>query len=303
MFLKNFFYYSRKERRGIFLLLLLLAVAISIQSILSYTDSRQQDQTLADSAWLASYASFCTSLHEQAPEYRDHQPPSSPRARQKPDYFTFDPNRADSAEFARMGLSSFVIRNIMRYREKGGKFKDTDALSRIYGLSSKEFAALRPYIQIQTELQQSPQKNLPPQKDSLYPTLKYPAGTVIDLNAADTNSLKMIPGIGSFTAQRILNFRNRLGGFHSLLQLREIRQFPDSLLKWFRIETPPRRTLQINHWSIERLASHPYLNFYQARVIVEYRRKHGPLQSLKPLSLYEEFMPSELERLEPYVQF
>lgn len=308
MFLKNFFYYSRKERRGIFLLLVLLALAFFVQNRLLYLEERQQDHALeTDSLWLASYAAFCESLqHEEQPVTR-HSPPT-PRKLRKPEYAVFDPNRADSSEFIRMGLSPFVVRNILRYRAKGGTFKEKESFARIYGLSRNEFEAIRPYLQIEA----APSKKQPfptsatdtstARKNSHKPP-KYPAGTLLDLNTADTASLKRIPGIGPFRARCILDYRNRTGGFYDVSQLREIPNFPDSLMKWFRIETPPERVLRINRMSAERLASHPYLNFYQARVIVAHRRKHGHLHSLKPLSLYEEFKPADFERLAPYVRF
>jgi hypothetical protein len=61
--------------------------------------------------------------------------------------------------------------------------------------------------------------------------------------------------------------------------------------------------ININQAGINRLRNHPYLNFYQAKVIVEHRRKHGDIRSLKQLSLYEEFTETDLARLSPYVCF
>jgi DNA uptake protein ComE-like DNA-binding protein len=52
---------------------------------------------------------------------------------------------------------------------------------------------------------------------------------------------------------------------------------------------------------MERMMRHPYINYYQAKVIIEYRKKKGILKSLKQLSLYEEFTPIDLERIEPYI--
>ena len=61
--------------------------------------------------------------------------------------------------------------------------------------------------------------------------------------------------------------------------------------------------MNLNKSSIERLKSHPYMNFYQAKVIVEYRKKKGKLSSLKQLALYDEFTAKDLEKLTPYVCF
>lgn len=132
---------------------------------------------------------------------------------------------------------------------------------------------------------------------------KYAPGTTVDLNRADTTELKKIPGIGSGIARLISNYRRQLGGFYRVEQLGEIGLDHHQLAAWFRIDTTALQRLDVNHTSIEQLRRHPYLNFYQAKAIVEYRRKHGPLKSLKPLALYEEFTPDDLERLSHYLSF
>ena len=104
---------------------------------------------------------------------------------------------------------------------------------------------------------------------------KYPEGTLVDVNSADTAELKKIPGIGSGIAGGIVRYRERLGGFYALSQLEEVKHVTPELLKWFKLETPSVRKLDINRMSLDRLRSHPYVNFYQARVIVEHRRKKG----------------------------
>ena len=131
----------------------------------------------------------------------------------------------------------------------------------------------------------------------------YPEGTLVDVNIADTAELKKIPGIGSGIAKAIVAYRNRLGGFYSLSQLEEIEYVTPELLKWFKLEGGAIRKLDINRWGLDKLRSHPYLNFYQAKVIIEHRRKRGEIKSLSQLSLYEEFTEKDLIRLSAYVSF
>ena len=75
------------------------------------------------------------------------------------------------------------------------------------------------------------------------------------------------------------------------------------LTDWFRVDTTAIRRIPVNRTSVDRLRRHPYLNFYQAKALVEYRRKHGPLKSLKPFVLYEEFTREDLERINHYLSF
>ena len=132
---------------------------------------------------------------------------------------------------------------------------------------------------------------------------KYEPGTLVNLNKADTTELKKIPGIGSGIARMIVNYRNRLGGFYKVEQLREINLDASQLLSWFSIDEADIQKIPVNKSSVDRLRNHPYINFYQAKAIVEYRRKHGNLQSLKPLVLYEEFKETDLERIAHYLSF
>ena len=115
--------------------------------------------------------------------------------------------------------------------------------------------------------------------------------------------MKKIPGIGSGIAKAIVSYRNRLGGFYSLEQLSEIEYITPALTEWFKLEDPKVRPLKINDASLEALWAHPYLNFYQARTIVDHRRKKGKIKSLSQLSLYEEFTEKDLERLSAYMTF
>ena len=132
---------------------------------------------------------------------------------------------------------------------------------------------------------------------------KYEPGTLVNLNKADTTELKKIPGIGSGIARMIVNYRNRLGGFYKVEQLREINLDASELISWFSIDETDIQKIPVNKSSVDRLRTHPYINFYQAKAMVEHRRKHGNLQSLKPLVLYEEFKETDLERIAHYLSF
>ena len=132
---------------------------------------------------------------------------------------------------------------------------------------------------------------------------KYEAGTLVDFNRADTTALKKIPGIGSAIARMIVNYRNQLGGFYEVEQLREINLDAEQLQSWFVVDEAAIRKIPVNKSSVDRLRKHPYINFYQAKALVEHRRKHGDLESLKPFVLYEEFTEEDLERISHYLSF
>lgn len=92
-------------------------------------------------------------------------------------------------------------------------------------------------------------------------------GTVISLNQADTTELKKIPGIGSSIARMIVNYRKKLGAFYRIEQLQEIHLKVEKLRPWFSIAPDEIRRINLNKASVERMMHHPYINYYQARVL------------------------------------
>ena len=128
-------------------------------------------------------------------------------------------------------------------------------------------------------------------------------GEHVVLNTADTTQLKMVPGIGPYFARKIVEYGQRLGGYVSVDQLDEIEDFPLDAKEYLTIETPSPIKLDINHLSLNELKCHPYINFYQARAITDYRRLHGPIHSLQDLRLSKDFPPEAIERLLPYVAY
>lgn len=121
------------------------------------------------------------------------------------------------------------------------------------------------------------------------------------LNMADTATLMTVPGIGPYYARQIIRYGERLGGYVSVDQLDEIEDFPLESKKYFVITEANPRKLNINQLSLNELKRHPYINFYRAKAITDYRRLHGPIQSLQDLRLQKDFPQEVIARLEPYV--
>jgi competence protein ComEA len=141
-----------------------------------------------------------------------------------------------------------------------------------------------------------------------YPKVeKYPTGTIIELNTADTISLKKVPGIGSAFARRIVKYREILGGYYSVEQLREVYGMDEeryqSLRPWFRADLKYIRMLSVNQLSADSLRRHPYIDYHQARALEHLRRQKSRLTGWENLLLLEEFTDSDRARLSPYLSF
>lgn len=141
-----------------------------------------------------------------------------------------------------------------------------------------------------------------------YPkTEKYPAGTIVELNTADTTILKKVPGIGSVYAKRIVERRNRLGGFYDVSQLMEVFGMDEeryhSLLPWFHADPSFIAQLPVNRLPADSLLRHPYLRYNQSKAIRQLRRQKGRLAGWENLRLLEEFTTEDRQRLAHYLSF
>lgn len=138
------------------------------------------------------------------------------------------------------------------------------------------------------------------------PQKKLQAGETIELNSADTLQLKMIPGIGTGYANRIVKYRDILGGYNSIIQLKEVWGMDDYLYKkiipYIELKSKPKR-INVNHAGLEQINKHPYINYKQATVIIDIRDRKGPIESIERLALLEEFTEEDIRRLKPYLSF
>jgi hypothetical protein len=80
-------------------------------------------------------------------------------------------------------------------------------------------------------------------------------------------------------------------------------QFPAEAKAYFTISTEQVQRLKINDLTLDELKRHPYINYYQARAIVDYRRQHGRISDLSDLRLLRDFPEQAIERLRPYVVY
>lgn len=223
--------------------------------------------------------------------------------------FPFDPNHADSTQLLRLGLSPWQVRAIYRYRAAGGVYRQVTDFARVPGLTAGRYQSLKAYIRIGADAQPAaelPEVRAKTLRDSLHHlgrVAKLSVGERLDLNSADTTALKRVPGIGSYYASRIVSYGNSLGGYVSVNQLDEIDGFPPEAKAFFTINNAHPRPLHINRLSLQQLRRHPYLNFYQARDIIDYRKMHGAIHQLDELASSPNFPAEVIERLRPYVAY
>ena len=290
------YYYSLGDRRAI-LALALLAVGFSVAVLLFYGQGSTSPASLTDSISADTFP-------------RRHvvrQQTSQPIPESGQELFAFDPNTADSTALLKLGLSRWQVVNIYKYRNRGGVYRKPSDFARLYGLTVHQYKRLEPYIRISPDYSTPASSLFPSESDapvsrSTARSRKLQPGENVDLNVADTTQLQLVPGIGSYFARRIVQYRDRLGGYVSVGQLDEIEDFPASAKSFLTVTSSPLRH-DVNKLSLAQLRRHPYINYYQARAIVEYRRLRGPFQSLEDLASLPDFTPQDIQRLSPYLEF
>ena len=297
--IKEFFYFPKSDRRA---MIFLLAVVVLSAVVVGIMDKGGMSSQLARTDSLTADSSIRKAAVRRGVQYIYNVE----TVRRK--LSAFDPNTADSTLLLSLGLQPWQVRSIYRYRAKGGIYRQPSDFARLYGLTVKQYKELLPYIHISDEYK--PAAEVYGRTDAVRSgrdTLRYPVklqpGQYVTLDDADTASLRKVPGIGRYYASRIVRYRNDLGGYVSVAQLSEIEGIPEAALSYFRVTGGAVRKLNLNRLTLNELKHHPYINFYQARRIIDYRRLKGPLHSIDDLRLLKDFSQCDIERLRPYVEF
>lgn len=296
--LKQLFYIRKSDRTTIMVLLVVAAVVL----MLIWVTGGETEQTPAGLQDAATDFRADSLRTARSSGYYDDQPTQRPA-----ELFPFDPNTADSTQLLRLGLREWQVRNIYKFRRAGGVYRRPADFARLYGLTVGEYRRLEPYIRIGSDYQPaatlSEAQSLPqPRRDSLRYPVKLQSTETIGLNTADTALLRRVPGIGPYYAAEIVRYGKRLGGYASIDQLDEIDSFPQEAKQYLVIDGNVKK-LAVNRLSLQELRRHPYINFYQAKAIVDYRRLHGPIRSLSDLGLSRDFPADAIRRLEPYMDY
>ena len=129
----------------------------------------------------------------------------------------------------------------------------------------------------------------------------------IDLNRCDSTDITVVPMFGSKRAARLVEYRDKLGGFHSLAQLQEVfvlQDIPMDLLeKYFVVHPGDVRKININKATYKEMIAHPYFDAYLTKTILNYRSRNGDITSFEELQRITHAFPELMEKLRWYVVF
>ncbi len=222
------------------------------------------------------------------------------KEKSSPVYFSFNPNNLSDENWKKLGLSERQIKVIKNYEAKGGKFYKKEDLQKIYSVTPQDYTRLEAYINI-------PERNFSKAFPAAAPTYKAKALTIVDINHADSAQLTEIRGIGPAFANRILKYRNRLGGFYRKTQLMEVYGLDsakyEEIEKQVAVDASVINKININTCDFDGLKRNPYLSFKQMNAIIQYRKQHGNYTSIKDLKNVAILNDEVIRKVEPYFSY
>ncbi|MFT6997028.1 MAG: competence protein ComEA [Cryomorphaceae bacterium] len=271
---KSYFRHYRSERRGVIVLAIILFFAVAGVEVfrLVYEPKIERIDILLiseDETTGNGQVAFSVSPEEIIP-------------------FTFNPNTLSDSGYAALGFSEKEIKTLRNYQKSGASFEIKRDFAKLFFVDEEEYANLEPFIDLP---ESKPKKQYTPSYDKARdkPKVKWSdtASTknysykefTCNINTADTNELKKLNGIGSFYAKKIIEYREELGGFHSIGQLGEMwKMTPDKIDKFADqviLDLSEIKQVNINSASAHELSQHPYLSFGEANKIVLKREESG----------------------------
>ena len=198
--------------------------------------------------------------------------------------FNFNPNSVSEYELESLGLSSGQAKTLINFKQKGGKFYKKEDLKKIYSISDELYNKLEPYISIERDENEI---------------------SIIELNSATKEQLKKIRGIGEKTAERLIVYRTKLGGYSNLNQLDDVYGL-DSTIKnnkttYFIINTEVLSKIRINNVTFKELLYHPYCDYNTTKKIINYREMHGDFISIEQILENNLIKAKQYRKIAPYL--
>lgn len=270
-FLKDYFTFSRTERNGLIVLVIIIAVLIAAQVIIPHI---RKNITYDFSEFQQEIDEFEKSHIESGDSgtlIKTSGEGSHPAS--------IDPNSATSEELMNAGLEQRVVRNIMKYRDKGGRFRTREDLKKIYGLDSTEYLEIERYILIRTDSAAEGYLTEESTSDNGLGREERYDRPLVPINMSDSSDLAGIYGIGPVLSARIIKYRKLLGGYVSKDQLLEVygmtRENYENIKDFLYVDSLRVSLIDLNTATFEELSRHPYLTDYQAKSIIAYRELQG----------------------------
>jgi len=281
LYIRAFFGFSRMETNGFLLLMPLTLVILFSEPIYRLCKSPEPvmviDRTDSLLAWMANHE--VVSLINRLDTIR---------------FYSFNPNKISPDSLVALGLGDRIATRIEKYRAKGGQFRKKEDLARIFGMDSLWYQRASPWMKF-------------PKAGKILAQLPRKQRLMLqDINLADTLQLQDVYGIGPALARRIVTFRDRLGGFLTMEQLKEVYGLDSIVVSRVKRQFEVKlnfipRLINVQTASMDDLIRHPYISRRQASAIVAYRSQRHRIDSIGQLLQVKIVDESWLAKVRPYL--
>lgn len=222
--------------------------------------------------------------------------------------FMFDPNKVSYDTLVILGLTERQARTFINYRNNGARFHEPEDIGRVYGLDSLTVARLVPWVTIEEKKKSSITTTLnKPGRSTLQPVREPDDRTYecLDLNSCSAADLERLPGIGIVLSERIIRYRDLLGGFTESGQISEVYGLDSATVELIRdkvtVTEDAVRMIMLDTCSFSQMARHPYIGPEIARAVMKFRSLMGVSFTLADLVSQRVISASQAERMAPYV--
>jgi competence protein ComEA len=297
-FVKDYLVFSQKERSALIGIIVIMSIVLLLPTLFSIQNkpiSIEENDILRNA--IDSSQSNIISATSETDEFNPSvMELSVSGSYEKASLFHFDPNTITVEGWQKLGLRDKTINTIKNYINKGGRFYKPEDLKKIWGLDVNFYERVKDYIVI------PPKENIQSLNNYQKPEKRI---VVVNINSADSTELMVLPGIGPKLSVRIISFREKLGGFHSIDQIAETYGLPDStfirIKKYLTVNPEEVKKININTSTKDQFRSHPYINWNIANAIVEYKNQHGAYKSIDEVKKVALINDEIFKKISPYL--
>lgn len=276
----HFFYFTKREKNGIVLVLLINLFIYFIPDAYDYLfpiEYKIDYKKIEELKRLSCIADSNSDEDDSALYFQKKESKSF-----SIHYQNFDPNTISEKEWADLGIKPKTIATIKKYISKGGRFYKPEDLKKIWGIPSSKCDELLPYVKINSNFQVvSIAPQISKKEKSAYKK------TIVEINNADSILIESLPGVGPSLTHRIIAYRNKLGGYYIIEQLKEVWGLQDSVYQIIKdritLNDKAIQKININLANLEQLKIHPYIGYKLAHAIINFRNHHGTFKSLEDI--------------------
>jgi len=282
--IKSHFVFTRSQQNGIFLLVCFIIILQLVYHFIDFSSEKNNDGlSPAEIEKFQAQIDSIKTTKEKTGAFK---------------LYPFNPNYISDFKGYELGMSVAEIDLLHQYRDQNKWINSVADFQQVTRVSDSLLAAISPYFKF-------PDWVVEAQKEKAAVKASIPL-KVLDLNIATVEQLQEVSGVGEVLANRIVNYRTKIGKFRSELQLKDIYglnyETREKLQASFRVSKNEKLPLlNINRAKVLELVEVPYINYELAREIIDYRKLHEEISTFEELSKIEDFPSDKIDRIQLYL--